>query len=69
MTISPTRLKEVPMPERTSYKPGTPSWTDLSSADLDGSAKFCGDLFGWECHETGSMEETGGYRMFTKNGK
>jgi uncharacterized protein len=57
------------MPERTSYEPGTPSWVDLSSPDIDASARFYGELFGWETLETGTVEETGGYRMFTLDGK
>ncbi|MBJ7347488.1 MAG: VOC family protein [Thermoleophilaceae bacterium] len=57
------------MPEHGPYTPGTPSWVDLSSPDLDGSAAFYGGLFGWACHEAGPLEETGGYRMFTQNDK
>ena len=48
------------------YPPGTPCWTDLSSPDLDASAHFYGELFGWETRpieEPG--EETLGYRLFT----
>jgi uncharacterized protein len=51
------------------YAPGTPSWVDLSSPDLDASAAFYGDLFGWEAGEAGPVEETGGYRMFSYSGK
>src|SRR5947209_20301893 len=50
--------------ERNEYAPGTPSWIDLGSPDLDGSAAFYGGLFGWTCLEAGPPEETGGYRMF-----
>ncbi len=50
-----------------SYQPGTPSWVDLASPDLDASASFYGQLFGWEARETGPAEETGGYRMFYKD--
>jgi predicted enzyme related to lactoylglutathione lyase len=57
------------MPERTSYKPGTPSWVDVSSPDTDAAASFYGDLFGWDCSEPAPVEQTGGYRMFTKGGK
>jgi predicted enzyme related to lactoylglutathione lyase len=47
------------------YPPGTPSWVDLSSPDLDASARFYGELFGWEAVAgEGPVEETGGYRMF-----
>jgi len=57
------------MPERTDYKPGTPSWVDLASPDPDGSARFYGGLFGWDAPEGGPVEETGGYRMFRREGK
>jgi predicted enzyme related to lactoylglutathione lyase len=35
------------MPERQSYEPGTPSWTDLSTTDVDAAKRFYADLFGW----------------------
>lgn len=51
------------------YTPGTPSWVDLSSPDLDASAHFYGELLGWDVVESeGSPEQTGGYRMFTLEG-
>ena len=51
------------------YPPGTPSWVDLSSPDLDASARFYGELFGWSAEEpAGPVEQTGGYRMFTLGG-
>lgn len=54
------------MPE---YAPGTPSWVELSSPDTDASASFYGAVMGWEATEPGPVEETGGYRMFQKDGK
>jgi Predicted enzyme related to lactoylglutathione lyase len=51
------------MSERTSYAPGTPSWVDLGSPDLDAAVEFYGGLFGWDVHEAGDPEQTGGYRM------
>jgi uncharacterized protein len=57
------------MPEVTSHAPGTPSWVDLSSPDTDASARFYGELFGWEASEPGPVETTGGYRMFMRGGK
>jgi uncharacterized protein len=56
------------MPERTSYEPGTPSWVDHGSPDLDASAEFYGALFGWDVPESENAEQTGGYRRATKNG-
>jgi predicted enzyme related to lactoylglutathione lyase len=51
------------------YPAGTPSWVDLSSPDLDASASFYGEMFGWEAVASeGPVEETGGYRMFTNGG-
>ena len=35
------------MPIRTSYKHGTPSWTDLATSDMEAAQKFYGELFGW----------------------
>jgi hypothetical protein len=55
--------------ERDSYAPGTPSWVDLGSPDMDGSVAFYGGLFGWEATESGPVEETGGYRMFELRGR
>jgi predicted enzyme related to lactoylglutathione lyase len=53
----------------TEYPPGTPSWVDLSSPDLDASARFYGELLGWDAAVSeGPVEETGGYRMFTLDG-
>jgi predicted enzyme related to lactoylglutathione lyase len=51
------------------YTPGTPSWVDLASPDVDGSAAFYGELLGWTATEPGPVEETGGYRMFQQGGK
>jgi predicted enzyme related to lactoylglutathione lyase len=50
------------MTEMTSYAPGTPSWVDLSSPDLDASIDFYGALFGWDVPEPENSEQTGGYR-------
>jgi uncharacterized protein len=56
------------MTERTSYEPGTPSWADLATPDVDASARFYGDLFGWEVESAGPPEETGGYGLFKLRG-
>lgn len=57
------------MSERTSYVPGTPCWVDLGSPDLDASIDFYSALFGWEVPENENVEQTGGYRRATKNGR
>jgi predicted enzyme related to lactoylglutathione lyase len=51
------------------YLNGTPSWVDFGSPDIDASVAFYGDLFGWTATEPGPIEQTGGYRMFEKDGK
>ncbi len=56
------------MSERTSYAPGTPSWVDLGSPDLDAAVEFYAGLFGWEVPESENVEQTGGYRRATKDG-
>jgi uncharacterized protein len=57
------------MPERTAYDPGTPSWVDLSTSDVDAARRFYGELFGWETEEAGPPEQTGGYMFFLKDGR
>jgi predicted enzyme related to lactoylglutathione lyase len=56
------------MSKMTSYAPGTPSWVDLSSADLEASVSFYGDLFGWQVPELPNSAEMGGYRRATLDG-
>jgi predicted enzyme related to lactoylglutathione lyase len=57
------------MTERTEYAPGTPCWVDLASPDCEAAKRFYGEVFGWDAEETGPVEETGGYTMFTLRGK
>jgi uncharacterized protein len=58
------------MPEITEFQPGLPSWADLTTPHADEAASFYASLFGWETKEApGDPEETGGYRMFVKDGK
>ncbi len=52
------------MTQVTQYAPGTPSYVDVSSPDVDAAAAFYAALFGWECVEAGPPEQSGGYRMF-----
>ncbi|MYI05904.1 MAG: VOC family protein [Gemmatimonadetes bacterium] len=47
----------------THYKPGTPSWADLASPDLEASRAFYGDLFGWT-GEPSTEPEARGYTVF-----
>lgn len=39
------------MGTRTSHKPGTFSWADLSTTDLDGAKAFYAGLFGWQTED------------------
>jgi uncharacterized protein len=55
------------MPERDSYKPGTPSWVELGTSDIDAAVTFYGDLFGWTAGEPD--EQGGGYRLALRDGK
>jgi uncharacterized protein len=55
------------MADSNGVAPGTPSWVDLGSPDVDASVKFYGDLFGWTADE--GSPEFGGYRMLRSNGK
>jgi uncharacterized protein len=58
------------MSERTSYTPGTPCWVELSGTpDIEASASFYGELFGWETPELPNSAELGGYRRAKKGGK
>ncbi|MCW2989365.1 MAG: Glyoxalase/bleomycin resistance protein/dioxygenase [Solirubrobacterales bacterium] len=57
------------MSERTSYTPGTPCWVELGTPDVEATAAFYGDLFGWEIPELPNSAELGGYRRAKKNGK
>lgn len=55
------------MPEITEYAPGTPSWADLGSPDIEASKAFYGALFGWEAADQGP--EAGGYHIFMLRGQ
>src|SRR4051812_34112528 len=54
------------MVEMTDYAPGTPSWVDVSTTDIEAAKAFYGSLFGWE---SVSYPEMGGYTNFTLDGK
>jgi len=53
--------------EMTSYKPGTPSWVDLGSPNIDEAVAFYSGLFGWSADE--GSAESGGYRTCRLGGK
>jgi predicted enzyme related to lactoylglutathione lyase len=56
------------MGERTSYAPGTFSWVDLSTPDLDAATTFYEGLLGWS-HNDFDTGDGGIYRMFQLDGK
>lgn len=56
------------MVEVTSYKPGTPSFIDLATTDLEAAKAFYGELFGWDAEDM-PMPQGGIYTMLSKDGK
>jgi predicted enzyme related to lactoylglutathione lyase len=57
------------MPERDGFAPGTPSWVDLATPDVDAAEAFYGELFGWTTFSPGTVEQTGGYKFFLSGGR
>jgi predicted enzyme related to lactoylglutathione lyase len=55
------------MPERTSYEPGTFSWVDIATSDLEAAKSFYAGIFGWEYDTQDSP--VGPYVMALKNGQ
>ena len=56
------------MGERRSHPPGTFSWVDLATTDLDGGTAFYEGLLGWG-HEDTPIGDDDVYRMFVQRGK
>lgn len=56
------------MAERTSYTPGTFSWTDLATTDQDAAKHFYGQLFGWQAVDF-PIDENTTYSMMQIDGK
>lgn len=50
------------MPTRDHYEPGTPSWIDMMSPDVDASKEFYTALFGWDAEDQFDGE---GNRIYT----
>jgi uncharacterized protein len=55
------------MGQRTSHPPGTFSWTDLATSDVDGAKRFYGELLGWEFDDQ-PIPEGGVYSMALRDG-
>lgn len=54
------------------HRPGSLTWIELETADVDSAAKFYGELFGWDAGEVALGHDYpagGGYTVFTKNGE
>ena len=56
------------MADRTAIAPGTISWVDLASDDMEATKAFYAGVFGWTAHVTPDPQY-GGYTMFKKDGK
>jgi uncharacterized protein len=56
------------MSERTSYTPGTFSWTDLTTTDQEAAKAYYGELFGWQAEDRPVAEDTY-YSMMLLDGK
>ena len=54
------------MVRHTEYEPGTPSWADVASPDLEASRAFYGALFGWTSEQV-SEPEAMGYTVFMRD--
>lgn len=52
----------------TSYDPGTPSFIDLATTDLEAAKAFYTELFGWDALDM-PMPDGGVYTMLSKGGK
>jgi predicted enzyme related to lactoylglutathione lyase len=57
------------MGDRTSYTPGTFSWTDLATTDPDGAKRFYTSLFGWDYDDQPIPGDGGVYTMLRRDGK
>lgn len=55
------------MTVKTEYAPGTPSWVDIGTTDLEGAIAFYSGLFGWEV--TIGDPETGRYSIAMLGGE
>jgi predicted enzyme related to lactoylglutathione lyase len=54
--------------ERSGYRPGTFSWTDLSTTDQEGAKAFYGELLGWQAEDV-PVGEGITYTMMSIDGK
>lgn len=57
------------MPTRDHYDAGIPSWTDLSTPDVDAAKTFYTQLFGWETEDIHGEDGDLIYTMFRRDGR
>lgn len=51
------------MGERTSYEPGTFSWVELLTPDIEGGKRFYAELFGWDWEDVPLDDQGNSYYM------
>lgn len=56
------------MPERQEYAPGTPSWVDLGTTDIEAAKEFYAGIFGWELEDS-PTPHGGSYTMASRGGR
>jgi hypothetical protein len=56
------------MGERTSYAPGTFSWSELATSDADGAKAFYGKVLGWDFEDV-PIPDGSVYTMASRDGK
>lgn len=57
------------MPNRDTHRPGTPSWLDLATTDVEGSKAFYSDIFGWEWEQNETDQPDNHYYMARLKGR
>jgi predicted enzyme related to lactoylglutathione lyase len=57
------------MGERTSFEPGTWSWVELSTTDVDAAKQFYRGLFGWDAEDNEIPDGGGTYSMQKLDGR
>jgi len=54
------------------HRPGSLTWLELETSDVDSAKKFYGELFGWDAGEVavgGELDPVNPYTVFTKGGE
>ena len=61
-------IEEDDLSEVTAYDPGTPSYIDLATSDLDAAKSFYTAMFGWDTEDS-PLPQGGVYTSFSKNSR